>query len=339
MTLFRMVRWGGRPLLAFPDGAPDLALAAIGCYPAHTWKRRLLRVALEGAMRYGLRRVASTSIESPVSGCDGTALADWLTEVRARLGRSGLRPVFVWPADPRRGRIYAHLWDDGDGRVAFCKIALDGGNTMRLANERNMLEQLRVLKPVQSRIPMPVAAGKLMGNGWLALETVPSDARATCWLRDAAIDAQIQEIAGEPRIIDEDELVSLPWWPMVLRVCEMYPAFGVEVRRTAGRGVEVCRAHGDPNRTNVLRRRNEVWLLDWEQADESAPLLTDRAGVAADAAWQVARGNHARLHAGFRDSFPDHHHEPWRSRLALALAYLAAARFPPATTLISRWGC
>ena len=51
---FHIIKLGSRPLLAVPVGVPQLRGAAIGCYPAHTWKKRLVRVILGGLAGVGL---------------------------------------------------------------------------------------------------------------------------------------------------------------------------------------------------------------------------------------------------------------------------------------------
>ena len=51
-----------------------------------------------------------------------------------------------------------------------------------------------------------------------------------------------------------------------------------EINAAVDQGIEVCLAHGDLNCTNVLlsKTNDQVWLLDWEQSDASAPILTDQ---------------------------------------------------------------
>jgi aminoglycoside phosphotransferase (APT) family kinase protein len=101
-------------------------------------------------------------------------------------------------------------------------------------------------------------------------------------------------------------------------------------------GIEVCLAHGDLNCTNVLKiaSDDEVWLLDWEQSDHSAPILTDPVCVAVDKLWLANAEDTSGNLQKFKDTFIYENDPEKRTQIILALAYLAAAGFPPALTMM-----
>ena len=109
-----------------------------------------------------------------------------------------------------------------------------------------------------------------------------------------------------------------------------------EINAAVDQGIEVCLAHGDLNCTNVLlsKTNDQVWLLDWEQSDASAPILTDQVCMAVDKLWlanaQDASGNLKK----FRDTFTYENDAKKRAQIIMALAYLSAAGFPPALAMI-----
>ena len=112
-----------------------------------------------------------------------------------------------------------------------------------------------------------------------------------------------------------------------------------EINAAVDHGIEVCLAHGDLNCTNVLlsKTNDQVWLLDWEQSDHSAPILTDQVCMAVDKLWlanaQDASGNLKK----FRDTFRYEDDSKKRGQIIMALAYLSAAGFPPALAMIEEW--
>ena len=109
-----------------------------------------------------------------------------------------------------------------------------------------------------------------------------------------------------------------------------------EINAAVDHGIEVCLAHGDLNCTNVLlsKTNDQVWLLDWEQSDANAPILTDQVCMAVDKLWlanaQDASGNLNK----FRDTFRYEDDSKKRGQIIMALAYLSAAGFPPALAMI-----
>ena len=109
-----------------------------------------------------------------------------------------------------------------------------------------------------------------------------------------------------------------------------------EINAAVDHGIEVCLAHGDLNCTNILlsKSNDQVWLLDWEQSDANAPILTDQVCIAVDKLWlanaQDASGNLKK----FKDTFTYENDAKKRAQIIMALAYLSAAGFPPALAMI-----
>lgn len=336
-TRFRLVKFGRRPLLAVPQAGRRLRLAGLGCYPAHTWKKQIVRACLRAGAHCGLERCLGAKVESPLAEVAAQALAEWQAWVRWQLGDRGLEPVYVWPADPARGRVYVH-WLDSDGRkAAFAKLALDASNADLILNEQHALEQLNRMAALQVRVPRVLAAGELQGLAFLVVESLPPHARITDWAKDPPLESLIQDYAGPPHRMSFADLQRAPWWSRFCHLGWRDRGFAEAVRAAAADGLDVCRAHGDLNQTNVLRTGGEVWLLDWEQSSDTAPCLTDPVCVATDRLWPLTRRDagkalQAFLNAMWRGQTSEHH-----QRVLLALAFLCAAEFPPAMLLAANW--
>jgi hypothetical protein len=337
---FHLIRLGSRPLLAVPCGKHSLWGAAIDCYPAHTGKKRLVRKLLHGLAGIGLIRCVFPARELSLPGVGKVDFEAWVALLCEQLHLVELQPVLVWPADPLRGRVYMYLLNKEGEKVGFCKLGLDAKNNALIKREQQALEHLQSMELKLSRVPNLLAHGNLngeMGDGaYLVVEMTPADTRNIDWQCNAAIEANIAEYAGSGRMIERAEIKSLSWWPEVTRRFAGRSALMAEINVAVDQGIEVCLAHGDLNCTNVLLSgtNDQVWLLDWEQSDASAPILTDHVCMAVDKLWltnaQDASGNLMK----FRDTFRYEDDSKKRGQIIMALAYLSAAGFPPALAMI-----
>jgi len=335
-----LIKLGSRPLLAVPCGEHSLWSVAIDCYPAHTGKKRLVRRLLHGLAGVGLIRWALPARNLSLPGVEALDFEAWVALLCEQLHVAELQPVLVWPADPLRGRVYMYLLNKKGEKVGFCKLGLDAKNNALIERERQALEHLQSMELKLSRIPKLLAHGNLDGemNGgnYLVVEITPANTRDIDWQSDASIEANIAEYAGSGRMMDRAEIESLSWWPGVTRRFTNHSVLMDEINTAVDQGIEVCLAHGDLNCTNVLmsKTNDQVWLLDWEQSDASAPILTDHVCMAVDKLWltnaQDASGNLKK----FRDTFMYENDTKKRAQIIMALAYLSAAGFPPALAMI-----
>ena len=337
---FHLIKLGSRPLLAVPCGKHSLWGVAIDCYPAHTGKKRLVRKILHGLAGVGLIRCVFPARELSLPGVGKVDFEAWMGLLCEQLHLVELQPVLVWPADPLRGRVYMYLLNKEGEKVGFCKLGLDAKNNALIKREQQALEHLQSMELKLSRVPNLLAHGNLngeMGDGaYLVVEMTPADTRNIDWRSDASIEANIAEYAGSGRMIERAEIESLSWWPNVTRQFAGHSGLVDEINAVVDQGIEVCLAHGDLNCTNVLlsKTNDQVWLLDWEQSDASAPILTDHVCMAVDKLWlanaQDASGNLNK----FRDTFRYEDDSKKRGQIIMALAYLSAAGFPPALAMI-----
>ena len=153
---FHTVKQGSRPLLAFPGSASmpsGMRCSAIECYPSHTWKKRWLRRGLMMASRLGLLTVLFPARGIPVLGVSDAAFSQWLEDICRAMGWDSVYPVFFWPGDPNRGRIYCYLLDPNGVRVGFCKFGLDSTNNRLIQREARTMEVLKEMDLKRCRVP------------------------------------------------------------------------------------------------------------------------------------------------------------------------------------------
>jgi hypothetical protein len=334
---FHLVKAGQRPLLAIPRGSRTVRNAAAACYPAHTWRKRVVRSAIRSVVGCGLGGALWARSAAPIDGVTAAEFDTWVVEVRQRLGDATLTPAIVWPADATRGRVYAY-WLARDGRVAaFSKLALDRKNSDLIHNEQHALEALAAMHLQKSIVPRALAAGKLREQCYLVVETAPAGARITRWQEDAPIAENVAEYADAIRTMHFPEVERMAWWERFGNFCGPHPAMLRAVREAARDGVEVCRVHGDLNQTNILRTDGKVWLLDWERSSDAGPCMTDAVCMEVDRLWPATKHHPAEGLAAFEKAMWEGKDAAHRSRVLLGLAFLCAADFTPATAIACEW--
>jgi hypothetical protein len=335
---FHVVKLGSRPLLAVPCGKHSWWGAAIDCYPAHTRKKRLVRVVLRVLARVGILGLIFPKQELSLPGVGKVDFEQWMEALGEQFAVSELCPVLVWPADPARGRVYMYLLSNTGEKLGFCKLGLDARNNELIERERQALEHLQSMELKLSRIPKLLAhgclEGEIEGGAYLVVEITPTKARNIDWQNDTSIDANIAEYAGSSRMIERAEIESLSWWPNVTRRFAGHSVLMDEINAAVDHGIEVCLAHGDLNCTNVLCDGRQIWLLDWEQSDENAPILTDRVCMMVDKLWLANPDDEAGNLQKIRDIFSCENDPKKRAQVIMALAYLGASGFPPALAMI-----
>lgn len=332
-----MVKLGRRPLLAIPlaTGTPDTTF--VQCYPGHTRKKRLVRSLIRATLWSGLARAMWAHCASPIADISALELEAWIEQIRQELGQLQLQPVFVWPADATRGRIYVH-WQTPDGEVmAFTKLALDPKNSALIENERKALEQLARMDLKKSQVPQVLAAGELQKLSYLITETAPRDARITNWQRDAPIDEHVREFSGITRRKKASELEDLPWWPPLMEYLNGDSRLVRAARSAAKEGADLCRIHGDLNQTNILRAGKQVWLVDWERSSEAGPCMTDAVCMEVDRLWRLTQQNPTKGLEAFLRKIWNDKGTAHRQQVLLALAFLSMCDFPPALVLFKKW--
>jgi hypothetical protein len=339
-----MISLGSRPLLAVPRGAGSIWGKAIDCYPAHTAKKRLVRKVLHGFASLGLLSRIFSARKLSWPGVEDVDFEAWMSLLGGQLNMAEIQPVLVWPADPLRGRIYVYLLNKKGEKLGFCKLGLDAKNNVLIERERIALEYLQSMDLKLSRVPKLLAHGELDGGisrnvdggAYLVVEMTPEDASNVDWQSDISIEANIAEYSGSSRVVERAEVETLNWWSEVMSQFADRSLLMDEVNVAVDQGIEVCLAHGDLNCTNVLKNANddEVWLLDWEQSDHSAPILTDLVCVAVDKLWLANAEDTSGNLQKFKDTFIYENDPEKRAQIILALAYLAAAGFPPALAMM-----
>lgn len=331
-TMYRVYYFGGRPIFAVPSKPRRLRLAGLARYQPVTPKRAAYRSLMYLSMMAGADGLLSTTTDNPIGGDVELDFERWMTDVRHVLSDEQATGVVFWPPQRDRGRIYVHLFGEDLRPLAFAKIAFDDHNSQCLHREAQTVGTLGERNLRTFRVPRVVSLGEVADAVTLVLESIPIAARPIESSPEAYPAGCVVELAGTSRHVDVQEL---SWWHDNDRRDDN--PFWSELAGFIGRGVPVCRAHGDFVIGNIVREGDRLWIFDWEESRPDAPVLTDEvaffmglyhARVLADPIEGL------RLLAG---RFLDGADGARRRDVMMALAFRDAIGIEAATLLIRNW--
>lgn len=337
--MFTVIRLRGNPIIALPKGTRRVRLACVSRIQGFTIKRALFRHALRLITALGLERIISSAETNPLDGSVSVDFGRIFEAIATGPGPTPHALVLIWPWPPGtyRGRVYVHSIDDVGNPVSFSKISLDETQDCRLLNEARVLNSLTACPWSTARIPKVLALGRRERVS-LTLEAVPGNAHPI-GSRVPYPESAVAEFAGPLRIVSHEALLHSPWWAGFLQnMHERHRPFALEMTSYVQQyGLRVCRVHGDFSAKNLLTDGEVLWILDWEDANEEAPHLTD--WVAFFAASKSRRivtrtsGVLSELLANGANGSEGQH----RMDVGMALAYLHQTGSRDATRVLDQW--
>ena len=341
---YRIIRMGGRPIMAIPVASRRVRQAAARRYQGTTWKRAAFQRAVRWTITFGVDRWLWPVVDSPLGTSAELDVArfdfvGWLDELRSVLDAPTAVASVVWPPQVDRGRVYVHLLAADGAPVAFAKIAFDAANNVYLAAEASALRELQAMSLCECHPPTLLAEGLHGEQRYVVVEPLPAQAQPVTASWDSFPAAAVAEYAGHARRLAAEEVRQLDWWQTFQHSRDGGDAFTSELENVAQDGLEVCRVHGDLGPANLVLNAADqrLWLFDWEHYHRHGPKLTDLinffVAVEHGAIFSDPTEGLRRLASYFwsvDSSFA-------RQDVMAALAYLHTANIQAATILIDRW--
>jgi len=333
---YSVIRLGGRPILALTAGSKRWRWFGIGRYQPSTLKRRLFQWAIRLAIVTGLD--VCLFPPRPISWNMPTSdsVADLLDHLLGLVGCPQTKAVMVWPPEVSRERLYIHLLRQDMFPLAFAKLSFDEFNDERLSVETRALRALQELKPRQCRVPAVLDAGLFRSRQYLVVEAVPTDARPVKISYASFPTASVQEYSGKMEVVSSDTLCRFAWWRRYEGAIALNTQFARDVETARRSPTRVCRVHGDLGPANILRSSTGLWIVDWEESCEQAPLLTDFVSYYLGINSRRIIKNPIRGLRDFATRFLCGTKED-RHAAVMALAFLHGTGFGAANHLIGAW--
>jgi hypothetical protein len=263
--------------------------------------------------------------------------AEWLKHISQQLGDTELVAGVVWPPQPDRKRIYAHLVDGQGYSRGFAKISFDAYNDHLLDSEAKTLRQLRLLNLKHTYQPEVLSQGIWAGHGYLITEPIPAHASPVSLSLRPFPNQWINEFAGAVQRLTCAEVEQLFWWRRFYETSDMITAFAEEANDLLTHGVDVCRVHGDFCSHNMANDGQRLWLFDWEHSSECGPRLTDCIRLWLDLYQGQILNDPVQAMRRFSKAYLKPNSPMKRCEIVMALTYLHAVGVSTATRLIEYW--
>ena len=295
-------------------------------------------------MLMGLDGLFSTTAASPIDPDNGFDFQCWLEQVRSELGASDAEGVVFWhpkfedTAAEKRRRVTVHIFAGALKPIGFAKVSFDEENDRRLEAEARTLRELETQGIQRFRYPKVLSLSKAGGHVYLIVEPLPETALPVD-LRPEAFPAQaVAEYAGPARHVPGDEVRNLSWWRKYEEAVDTNcTEFVEELSSRIRRGVEVCRAHGDMQPSNVISDGGDVWIFDWEDCCLDAPCMTDAVDFYMMLNFRKTLANPVVQLRRFADRFLSDANTRVRLAVMLALAFRSTVCPEDAKLFMQHW--
>lgn len=343
--LYRVVSFGGQPVIALPETSRRARLAGLARFQPSTWRRAIFRHGLRMAVGTGLDRFLARRTADPINEADNARLTEAIQHLERTLGQSHLVPTIVWPPQPDRGRVYVHLMREDGSPCAFAKIGLDAANVAKMRVEVTALRRFEMTRPHGFRAPCVLEFEHTADFALAAFEPVPTTAHPGAQDFSSFPSEAVAEYSQPVERVDlRDETQAPIWWRRFRSTARPeQAAFRAELDQLldADPVAPLTFAHGDLGPGNILitgRQETPPWIIDWEESDPLAPIRTDPVGFALGVTIRALAADPVR--AG--QSFVERHLAPRDDRTGrrddlLALAFRTARGFEDVRVLVDRW--
>jgi len=317
----RLVAFGERKVVAYPQARIGKELRYIGCLRPVTLRQQTLATTIQFCVSAKLDRFLfrQTAMDDPDLLPSDVFHA--LEEVGDRLGARHICYTMAWPAQPASERMYAFAFGEGVHPVAFVKVSESEKGAAALANEFDALQALEKLPQDSIRFPRPLFTGRSGVTHYHVSECVSLE-RGTMKKRGLAVLNYIQSYSGTPVRLSSDKLRDIAWVADFWRAIPADSVFAQLLVDDLQHDAECCRVHGDFTRANIIASGNQAWIIDWEVSDPLGPKETDTLTLFLSDRQRGLVRNPSRVLLEFRQKFIDGRAADQQRDARLGLAFL-----------------
>jgi hypothetical protein len=329
-----VLRWRNRPVFALPKTRPALQHRLLRQFRQLTWKRSLFRAAASALVTTRTTSfLGSCRLSSEPTLC-GFDFPGWAAHVAGHLGVDDFQTFVVWPSQPERNRVYVHFLSNAGVLLGFGKLSLHPDANSGIRTESVFLERMTKAKPRAFRVPDVLANGIWEECQFLICEPIPENAKCASHSLNAYPKASVDEFSGPSQFMPRSQIVTTNWWQNFRRTFAE-SRVADDACEAVDSGCEGCQVHGDMGPGNILITSGDPWIIDWENASESGPVLVDQIGFYLAVNQKCILRSPGEELASIMKRFA-----PTAGQIKntlVALVYLHGHGIPSATSLLNKW--
>jgi len=267
----------GKRVLAVPCNVLWIRRQAWLLYQPYTYKKLIVQKLMLFFMRFYADRFFLKSYKKLLRNTN-FRFDEWLEVVCNQLNILHAYPVIMWPSQQDRGRVYVYLFDENKKLIAFVKLSLDEINNKSLSKEFDILNSISSSKNKTYHVPVVKYIGSWDGVRYIIMDPLPTNVSQLEATLNNFPKKCVDEFSGIHNVIRYEKFEEIHWWKQFYKVgVNDFPYFVRMLLELVkeGKGLPVCRAHGDLGVHNIAINGDQIWLFDWENSIENAPILTD----------------------------------------------------------------
>lgn len=324
-----------KPFLAIPvNGTLRLSLAAIGCLPSFTFKRKLYKyyvLVIVLTLYYPLKilRLQRSNFEI-------VELSSWCKSFLDKFSVVNHYHVIIWSLVPNRERFYLHILGENGNPFWFAKLTSNKRDSALLVNEADKISYLRKFyETAFFETPKVIDSGDFTNLSYVVFDYLATDERLFHPAKNELPLPLLNSIRGEKQRKELQDVLHLEWWHAFELVRSNYSKLSEYIDRIGLHTiVTLSFVHGDFGSENILMDSGGNFkVIDWERSHFQGPYIVD------EVAFWLGR-NHREIKGKSRDvvsRFYLSFQQVPKIDLGLALCFLVGAKFDLAIIISKHW--
>ncbi len=271
---FYNIKIKGVDRLSLPVGLISLSNVLHNLYVPHKLLARVSWMIIRVGAKFGAIKFFASEKDTPSVRLENFNWQGWISEITDVLKQNRLIPAFYFPPQLERKKYSVLLLNNEGESIAFAKIAQDPVSYAETLRERNALLYFNDKKFATFEVPKLLQHGNYKGSLYNLLSPIPRNTRTppSTW-GDLYQQAWLELVTTSYRNI---KIENLSWWPKVKFLFdEWVEAIELLEKDEPLNGYRFYFAHGDFAPWNVSIVNKNLFLYDWENFSEEAPIFAD----------------------------------------------------------------
>lgn len=318
-----LINWGQYDKLFLPVIEGKLLRSGLAVYKSTSIKGRIFYKLLESNIWCRVLDNFSFFKKEEPKRFYGFRWNEWINHALQGIGIERGWAAFSFPQNTDKRFVSLLINEEGETK-GFAKVALDEESKYLFKNEANALKYLSTNKPVEFSIPKLVQEGEFDEGYYLIQTVIPPQTQYFSYVKDMRWMKIINEIVKIN--MAKKNLSHFSWWEKLRTthkpVRNLLPFLENKFREN----IDICNVHGDFGSGNIRYDTETLWVYDWEEFNQEAPIMTDYLTFILDCFMKSRFVTNREIAKRTYDYLQENVEYADSYNLAIALAYMSTRR-------------